>query len=70
MAAQASSSGLATLTLYSARQGRLIEGAIRAILADLRLSPEQEALVSTVVPFRLREIARRDGDGWRAAAGA
>jgi len=38
------------------RQGELIAGAIQGILADLNLTKEQQALVSTVVPMRLREL--------------
>ncbi len=39
-------------------QGALIEGAIRAILTDLHPTSAQLELVPTVVPRRLREIAR------------
>ena len=39
------------------RHGNLVAGAIRAILADLGLSPEQEALVGEVVPRHLRALA-------------
>lgn len=38
-------------------QGALVAGVIRAILSDLSLTPEQQALVSEVVPRRLRELA-------------
>lgn len=38
-------------------QGALVAGVVRAILGDLNLSPEQQALVSEVVPRRLRELA-------------
>lgn len=38
------------------RQGALIEGLIRAILADLGLSKRQQALVPTVVPTRIRQV--------------
>lgn len=41
----------------SEQQGARIATAIRAILEDLRLSPEQQAMVSEVVPRRLREVA-------------
>jgi hypothetical protein len=44
-------------------QGKLIEGFIRGVLADLHLSPAQAALVPTVVPRRLREIIRGERDG-------
>lgn len=37
-------------------QGAKIALAIRAILDDLHLSPEQQAMVSHVVPHRLREL--------------
>lgn len=39
------------------QQGELVAGAIRAILADLGLSAEQEARVSEVVPRHLRVLA-------------
>lgn len=39
------------------QQGELVAGAIRAILADLGLSAEQEALVAEVVPRHLRVLA-------------
>lgn len=39
------------------QQGDVIVEAIRAILADLRLSPEQQVLVGTVVPQHLRLLA-------------
>lgn len=38
-------------------QGALVAGVIRAILGDLNLSADQQALVSEVVPRRLRELA-------------
>lgn len=38
-------------------QGALVADVIRAILGDLHLSTEQQALVSEVVPRRLRELA-------------
>jgi len=38
-------------------QGQLVAGVIRAILGDLHLSVEQQAMVSEVVPRRLRELA-------------
>lgn len=38
-------------------QGALVAGVIRAILGDLHLSAEQQAMVSEVVPRRLRELA-------------
>lgn len=38
-------------------QGELVAGAIRAILADLGLSPEQEGRVGEVVPRHLRALA-------------
>ncbi|MDG4791997.1 hypothetical protein O7626_39985 [Micromonospora sp. WMMD1102] len=39
------------------QQGALLAGAIRAILGDLDLSPEQQTRAAQVVPFRLREVA-------------
>jgi hypothetical protein len=39
------------------QQGQLLGNAIRAILGDLQLTPEQETLVGTVVPQRLRELS-------------
>lgn len=39
------------------QQGALLAGAIRAILGDLDLNPEQQAKAAQVVPFRLREVA-------------
>lgn len=39
------------------RDGALVAQAIRAILADLQLTAAQQALVSTVVPARLRALA-------------
>lgn len=39
------------------QQGELVAGAIRAILADLGLTPEQQAKVSEVVPRHLRLLA-------------
>lgn len=38
-------------------QGALVAGVIRAILGDLNLNADQQALVSEVVPRRLRELA-------------
>lgn len=38
-------------------QGELVAGAIRAILNELGLTPEQEALVVEVVPRQLRALA-------------
>lgn len=38
-------------------QGELLAGAIRAILTDLGLSPEQEGRVAEVVPRHLRLLA-------------
>lgn len=38
------------------QQGQLLAAVIRAVLGDLGLTPEQEALVGEVVPRRLREI--------------
>jgi hypothetical protein len=38
-------------------QGALVAGVIRAILGDLGLTAEQQAMVSEVVPRRLRELA-------------
>jgi hypothetical protein len=39
------------------QQGELVAGAIRAILADLRLTAEQQARVAEVVPRHLRVLA-------------
>ena len=39
------------------QQGALVSQVIRAVLGDLNLSPEQEALVGTVVPARLRALS-------------
>lgn len=39
------------------QQGQLFANALRAILGDLRLTPAQQQLVSTVVPRHLRAIA-------------
>jgi hypothetical protein len=39
------------------QQGALVAHTIRAILADLRLTAEQRALVPTIVPQHLRELA-------------
>jgi hypothetical protein len=39
------------------QQGALLAGVIKAILGDLELTPEQQAKVATVVPFRLRAVA-------------
>lgn len=38
-------------------QGALLAGAVRAILGDLNLTPEQLQLVGMVVPRRLRELS-------------
>lgn len=38
-------------------QGALVAQAVRAILGDLHLTAEQQAMVSEVVPRRLRELA-------------
>jgi hypothetical protein len=38
-------------------QGQLLADVIRAVLRDLRLSPEQESLVAEVVPRHLRAVA-------------
>lgn len=43
------------------QQGQLVADVIRGILSDLRLSPEQEALVSEVVPRRLRALVAPAG---------
>lgn len=40
----------------SEQQGRAVAAAIRAILADLELTAQQQARVSEVVPRRLREL--------------
>lgn len=39
------------------QQGQLLVGVIRAILDDLHLSAEQQAMVSEVVPRRLRAVS-------------
>jgi hypothetical protein len=39
------------------KQGALVADVIRGILTDLNLTPEQELLVGTVVPARLRQLA-------------
>ena len=39
------------------KQGALVADVIRGILTDLHLTPEQELLVGTVVPQRLRQLA-------------
>lgn len=39
------------------QQGQLLGDAIRAILGDLNLTSDQQALVGTVVPARLRELS-------------
>ncbi len=39
------------------QQGAMLASVIKAILGDLDLSPDQQAKVATVVPFRLREVA-------------
>lgn len=39
------------------QQGQILGDAIRAILDDLELSPEQQLLVPRVVPARLRQLA-------------
>jgi hypothetical protein len=63
------SSAVVTLRLDERRvqlaeaQGHLIEGFIRAVLADLHLTSAQEALVPVVVPRRLREIIRGEAGG-------
>ena len=41
----------------SDRDAATAAGLIQAILGDLNLSPEQQALVPQVVPHRLRELA-------------
>lgn len=41
----------------SEQQGHAVAEAVRAILADLELTPQQQARVSEVVPRRLRELA-------------
>jgi sulfite reductase beta subunit-like hemoprotein len=56
-ATKAIAAGLAERQVRLAeRQGALIAGVIQAILGDLRLTAEQQLLVPTVVPNRLREI--------------
>jgi hypothetical protein len=40
------------------QQGSMVAQAIKDILADLHLTAEQRALVSTIVPQRLRELAQ------------
>ncbi|NUO96770.1 MAG: hypothetical protein HOW59_02445 [Nonomuraea sp.] len=43
------------------KQGALVADVIRGILTDLHLTPEQELLVGTVVPNRLRQLAATEG---------
>lgn len=38
------------------QQGAMLAGVIKAILGDLDLTPDQQAKVATVVPFRLRSV--------------
>lgn len=47
-------------------QGLAIAGAIRAILDDLELTPQQQARVSEVVPRRLRELSADAPDAARS----
>lgn len=57
MCAKAIAAGLEDRRVRVAEQiGTLLAGAVQAILADLHLTPEQQALVPSVVPNRLREI--------------
>ncbi|WP_328757480.1 hypothetical protein [Streptomyces sp. NBC_00271] len=49
-------------------QGALIAQAIRAILGELRLTPEQQALVPDVVPRHLRALSAADGGEREAGA--
>ncbi len=56
-ATKAIAAGLAERQVRLAeRQGALLAGAVQAILADLGLSAEQQALVPTIVPMHLRAI--------------
>ena len=43
------------------KQGALVADVIRGILTDLHLTPEQELLVGTVVPQRLRQLTAIEG---------
>lgn len=43
------------------KQGALVADVIRGILTDLHLTPEQEVLVGTVVPQRLRQLTAIEG---------
>jgi hypothetical protein len=57
-ATKAIAAGLAERQVRLAeQQGALVAGAVRAILGDLGLTAEQQALVADVVPRRLRELA-------------
>lgn len=57
MCAKAIAAGLEDRRVRVAeRTGALLAGAVQAILADLHLSAEQQLLVPTIVPNRLREI--------------
>lgn len=56
-ATKAIAAGLAERQVRLAeQQGAMLYSVISAVLGDLRLSPEQEALIGEVVPRRLREI--------------
>ncbi|NUO35651.1 MAG: hypothetical protein HOQ27_11390, partial [Dermatophilaceae bacterium] len=43
------------------KQGSLVADVIRGILTDLHLTPDQELLVATVVPNRLRQLTATEG---------
>lgn len=45
------------LVRVAEQQGSLVAQAIRAILGDLNLSPEQQAMVPTIVPRHLRALS-------------
>lgn len=58
MATKAIAAGLAERQVRLAeKQGALIAQAIKAILDDLNLTPEQQALVGEVVPRHLRSVS-------------
>jgi hypothetical protein len=62
-ATKAIAAGLAERQVRLAeRQGALLAGAVRGILDDLGLSPEQQALVPAVVARHLRAVAAIEGE--------
>lgn len=48
--------------LVLVRQSELMAGLVRAILAELRLTPEQQVLVGVVVPAKFRELEQRSAE--------